>query len=68
MMIAFLIACPIGYYLMSNWLDDFVFKTTLSWWIFALAGGITLIIASLTVSWESYKAATRNPVEALRDE
>jgi putative ABC transport system permease protein len=66
--IAFLIACPIGYYFMSNWLDDFVFKTTLSWWIFALSGGITLAIALLTVSRESYKAATRNPVEALRDE
>ena len=55
-------------YIMSKWLENFAFKTTLSWWIFVLAGGITLAIALLTVSWESYKAAIRNPVEALRDE
>ena len=67
-LISFVITCPIGYYFMSKWLEGFAFKTALSWWVFALAGGITLIIALLTVSWESYKAATRNPVEALRDE
>ncbi len=60
--IAFVISCPIAYYLMSNWLENFAYKTTLSWWIFAL--GIVL----LTVSWQSWKAATRNPVEALRYE
>ncbi len=66
--IAFVIAVPITYYAMSKWLENFAYKTTLSWWVFALAGVFTLVIALLTVSWQSYRAATRNPVEALRDE
>ena len=66
--IAFVIACPIAYYAMSKWLENFAYKTSLSWWVFALAGLFTLIIALLTVSWQSWRAATRNPVEALRDE
>ncbi len=66
--IAFVIACPIAYYAMSKWLENFAYKTTLSWWIFDLAGLLALGIALLTVSWQSWKAATRNPVEALRYE
>ena len=66
--VAFVIACPIAYYAMSKWLENFAYKTTLSWWVFALAGVFTLVIALLTVSWQTYRAATRNPVESLRDE
>ncbi len=66
--IAFVIACPIAYYAMNKWLENFAYKTTLSWWIFALAGVIALGIALLTVSWQSWRAATQNPVEALRYE
>ncbi|MDO5970832.1 ABC transporter permease [Flavivirga aquimarina] len=66
--VAFVIACPIAYYAMSKWLENFAYKTELSWWVFALAGVFTLVIALLTVSWQTYKAATRNPVESLRDE
>ncbi|GAA3555391.1 ABC transporter permease [Snuella lapsa] len=66
--IAFVIACPIAYYAMHKWLENFAYKTALSWWVFALAGLFTLIIALLTVSWQTYKAATQNPVESLRDE
>ncbi|MBN2634633.1 MAG: ABC transporter permease [Prolixibacteraceae bacterium] len=66
--IAFVIATPIAYYVMHNWLDNFAYKTNLSWWIFALAGLLALGIALLTVSWQSWRAATRNPVEALRYE
>jgi putative ABC transport system permease protein len=66
--IAFVIACPIAWYAMHKWLNNFAYKTELSWWIFALAGIIALGIASLTVSWQSWRAATRNPVEALRYE
>ena len=66
--IAFGIACPIAYYAMNKWLENFAYKTTLSWWIFALAGVLALGIALLTVSWQSWRAATRNPVEALRYE
>ena len=66
--IAFVIACPIAYYAMNKWLENFAYKTTLSWWVFALAGLLALGIALLTVSWQSWRAATRNPVEALRYE
>jgi len=66
--IAFVIASPIAWYAMHRWLEDFAYKTELSWWIFALAGVLALGIALLTVSWQSWKAATRNPVEALRYE
>ncbi len=66
--IAFVIASPIALYVMHKWLENFAYKTNLSWWIFVLAGVLALGIALLTVSWQSWKAATRNPVEALRYE
>ena len=66
--VALVIASPIAYYAMSKWLENFAYKTTLNWWIFALAGVLALGIALLTVSWQSWRAATRNPVEALRYE
>lgn len=65
---AFVIATPIAYYAMHKWLESFAYKTELSWWIFALAGLLAFGIALLTVSWQSWRAATRNPVEALRYE
>jgi putative ABC transport system permease protein len=66
--IAFVIACPIAWYAMNVWLGNFAYKTSLSWWIFALAGLTAMFVALLTVSWQSWKAARRNPVEALRYE
>ena len=66
--VAFVIACPLAYYALTKWLENFAYKTTLSWWVFALAGLFTLVIALLTVSWQTYRAASRNPVESLRDE
>ncbi|HEY5510050.1 MAG TPA: ABC transporter permease [Prolixibacteraceae bacterium] len=66
--IAFVIATPISWYVMHRWLESFAYKTELSWWIFAMAGLLAMVIALLTVSWQSWKAATRNPVEALRYE
>jgi putative ABC transport system permease protein len=66
--IAFLIAGPIAFYVMQKWLQNFAYKTSLSWWIFGLAGMMALMIAMLTVSLQSWRAATRNPVEALRYE
>ena len=66
--IAFIVAVPITYFTIRGWLENFAYKTTLSWWIFALAGALALGIALLTVSWQSWRAATRNPVEALRYE
>ncbi len=66
--IAFVIATPIAYYAMDKWLQNFAYRTQLSWWVFALAGLLALVIALLTVSWQSWLAARRNPVEALRYE
>jgi putative ABC transport system permease protein len=66
--VAFIIATPFAWYMMHKWLQNFVYKTELSWWIFAFAAVIASVIALLTVSWQSWRAATRNPVEALRYE
>jgi len=66
--IAFVVSCPIAWYAMHKWLGSFAYRTGLSWWIFALAGFIALGVALLTVSWQSWRAASRNPVEALRYE
>jgi len=65
---AFLIATPIAYLVMQKWLQNFAYKTDMSWWIFAIAGFGALGIAMFTVGWQSWRAATRNPVEALRYE
>jgi putative ABC transport system permease protein len=66
--IAFIIACPVSWYTMQKWLQTFAYKTQLSLWIFILAGLSAFTIALVTVSWQSWRAATRNPVEALRYE
>ena len=66
--IAFVISCPVSYYISKNWLQRFVYRTELSWWIFLIAGLVILFIAVLTVSWYSIKAARKNPVESLRYE
>jgi putative ABC transport system permease protein len=62
------VSIPVSVYLVNIWLKRFAYKTDLNWWIFAVASLSALIIAVLTVSWQSWKAATRNPVEALRYE
>ena len=66
--VAFLIACPLGYLFMLNWLSNFAYQTTISWWLFPLAGGIILLITMLTVIAQTWRAASRNPVESLRYE
>jgi ABC-type antimicrobial peptide transport system permease subunit len=67
-MISILIACPIAGYIMHKWLQNFAYRISVGWWIFALSGVLALIIALLTVSWQSYRAAGINPVESLRYE
>lgn len=67
-MVAFVIASPAAWFFMNKWLENFAYRTKLSWWIFVLAVLIALGIGLLTVSWQSWKTATRNPVEALRYE
>jgi putative ABC transport system permease protein len=66
--IAFLIAVPISWYAMGMWLQNFAYRTDLSWWIAVAAGLIVLIVSATTLSRLSWKTATRNPVEALRYE
>lgn len=63
-----IIAAPLAWFLMHRWLQDFAYKTNLSWWIFVLAGFIALFIALITVSFQAVKAAIANPVKSLKSE
>jgi putative ABC transport system permease protein len=67
-LLATLIAIPIGYYAMNKWLQSFAYRTTLSWWIFVLAAFITIAIALITVWIKAIKAAVANPAKSLRTE
>jgi len=67
-LIAFVIAAPISWYFMHQWLQDFAYRTTMSWWVFVLAGLSAVGVALLTVSWQALRAAVANPVESLRSE
>lgn len=66
--IALLIAIPIVYIIMHNWLQDYTYRTSLSWWIFAIAGGTALLLTILTVSYHAIRAALAKPVINLRSE
>ena len=66
--IAFIVAAPIGYYAMNQWLQDFAYKTSINWWMYGIAGGLVLFIALLTVNIQAIKAALANPVDSLRNE
>jgi putative ABC transport system permease protein len=67
-MISFTIALPASWFAMHKWLQHFAYRTEISWWIFPFALLISLSIACITIAWQTYRAATRNPVEALRYE
>lgn len=67
-LIAILIAVPIGWYTMNQWLADFAYRIELQWWMFALAGLLAVLITFLTISFQSVKAALMNPVRSLRSE
>jgi len=64
--ISIVIASPVAYYFMHQWLQDFAYRVPMSWWIYAVAGGGAIAIALLTVSWQAIRAATANPVESLK--
>lgn len=66
--IAIVIASPISWWAMTKWLQDFTYRITISWWMFALAGMVAIVIALLTVSYQSIKAALMNPVNSLKAE
>ncbi|MBN1789757.1 MAG: ABC transporter permease [Bacteroidales bacterium] len=67
-LIAFVLVCPASYYFMHLWLQNFAYKTQIGWLVFAASGIAVLLIALFTVSWQSWLAAKRNPVDALRYE
>ena len=67
-LVAILIASPAAWYAVNLWLKDFAYKTEIQWWVFVLAGGSTVFIALLTVSFQSIKAALTNPVDSLKSE
>ena len=67
-LIAIALAAPVAYYGMNLWLQDFAYRIELQWWMFVLAGILALLIAFLTVSWQSIKAALANPVKSLKSE
>ena len=67
-LIAIALASPVAWLVLNSWLSNFAYRISLSWWIFALSGMVVLIVALLTVSIQSWNAASRNPVEALRYE
>jgi putative ABC transport system permease protein len=67
-LLANIVAWPIAWFAMNKWLQNFAYHIDISWWMFALAGGLALSIALLTVSWQALRAATANPVESLRYE
>jgi putative ABC transport system permease protein len=66
--IAALIAFPVAWWAMYKWLETFAYRTEISWWIFLVAGAVALVIALLTVSIQTVRAALANPVESLRSE
>jgi putative ABC transport system permease protein len=66
--IAFIIAIPFAWWIMSKWLQDFVYRVSFSWWIFLVAGAAAFLIALITVSSQAIKAAMANPVTSLRSE
>ncbi len=66
--IAFMVACPVGYWLMSSWLSEFAYQTPISWWLFLLVGLLTVLITLLTVVGQTWRKASQNPVESLRYE
>jgi putative ABC transport system permease protein len=65
-LLSVLIASPIAWYVMNKWLQDFVYRTHIHWWVFALSAGLAILIAFLTVSYQSIRAAMANPVKSLR--
>jgi putative ABC transport system permease protein len=67
-LVAALIACPVAWYGMHKWLENFAYRVSIQWWVFVVAGVIALLVALITVSTQAIKAAVANPVNALRTE
>jgi len=66
--IAFVIAAPLGWFIMKNWLDGFAYRTVIEWWIIGLSGVSAFLIAIITIGYQSLKVARQNPVDSLKSE
>jgi len=66
--ISFFIAAPVAWYFMNKWLADFAYRTSISWWIFVMAGVLAILIAVITISVQAFRAAMANLVKSLRTE
>ncbi|MEO8116805.1 MAG: ABC transporter permease, partial [Bacteroidota bacterium] len=66
--ISLLLAIPVGWMIMNRWLQDYAYRITIGWWVFAIAGAAALFIAVITICLQVLKAAAKNPVKSLRSE
>jgi ABC-type antimicrobial peptide transport system permease subunit len=66
--ISLIIASPIAWYTMNKWLQGFAYHTQIQWWLFALSGGLIVLIALATISFQAIKVALINPIKSLRSE
>lgn len=66
--LSFIIAVPVSWFIMHNWLQDFAYRITINWWVFGIAGVLAFLIALSTISYQAIRAATANPVKSLRSE
>jgi len=67
-LIAFVVAVPVAWFAMNRWLQDFVYRTEMAWWIFAAAAGLAIVVTLFTISFQAIKAARSNPVKSIRTE
>jgi len=66
--LAIIIAIPMAWYVMDNWLGNYAYRIEINWWIFVIAGAVAIVIAMVTVSFQALKAALANPVDSLKNE
>ncbi|MEQ9402450.1 MAG: ABC transporter permease [Cyclobacteriaceae bacterium] len=66
--IAFVVACPVSWYFMNKWLENFAYRADIGWWLFVLTGLISVLVAMIAISWQTLDVARKNPVESLRYE
>jgi ABC-type antimicrobial peptide transport system permease subunit len=67
-LIAFVIACPVAWYAMHQWLQNYSYKITVEWWVFAATGLLSMLIAFATVSFQAIRAANANPAKSIKTE
>jgi putative ABC transport system permease protein len=67
-LVSLVIALPLGWYFMRKWLEGFAYRIEVEWWMFAAAGAAAIVIAATTISGQAVRAATANPVEAIKEE